>query len=212
MKWSGKMALALKMSTSEIIEDVSHENSLVMDILNEDVEKIAKSKFFYISDYDYSFKESQDLLKKQILKKHLPGIQRIHNAPSSIDCLKLIIRRLLNNIRNITTNNKYVLYCNPVFREFDEFETEINNDDFNQALILRDLEKIDQKDIKKGLIKISEDILDLKEDFDFEDFSNLCIKFGFESSEIIGFGPEEVPQMEPVIDENGNFQMILIFN
>ena len=58
-----------------------------------------------------------------------------------------LIERLLNNMRNITTNQKYKLYCAPSFGQLHENIK--SNDELEAVLELIELEKFDKDTLKK---------------------------------------------------------------
>ena len=85
-------------------------------------------------------------------------------------------------MRNITTNQKYKLYCAPSFGQLHENIK--SNDELEAVLELMELEKFDRDTIKRTSNNLENSMFE--EDFDYFDMEYLCKKFGFEVSQIVG--------------------------
>lgn len=156
---------------------------LVVELARDDIYKIAKSKRLLFSDFDFTYADAVEMLKSQLQKSHLKGISRFLQCENISNAVSWLIERLLNNMRNITTNQKYKLYCAPSFGQFHENIK--SNYELEAVFDLMELEKFDKDTIKKGLQTIWENSI-FEEDFDYLDMEYLCKKFGFEVSQIVG--------------------------
>jgi hypothetical protein len=165
------------------ISDIVNNIDFVTDLTKEDVLKLTKSKKIYFADFDFTYSDAVEMLKKQIKKSHLKAIKRFIQFENIEKALKWLISRILNNSINITTNRKYKLFCRPIFLELHE-NIEIESD-HNRAIELLDLEKVDTNTIKIGLKNVWNEAK-YDSDFDFEDFEELCCKFKFNAREVVG--------------------------
>jgi hypothetical protein len=155
----------------------------VTDIIKDDVYKIAKSKRIYFYDFDFAYSCSVEIIKEQLLKKHLQGIQRFFNFDNLENGLKWFISRILNNMRNITTNTNFKLFINLKISNF-EYKVYADNDDFEKMIQILDIQKLDKLIIKKGLSKVWQEAR-YDKDFDYIDFTELCQKYGFEADDVV---------------------------
>ena len=100
----------------------------------------------------------------QIKKKHLNGVKRFFKLENIEDKLNWLISRILNNMRNLTTNPKYKLYFNP--KKIDIYKGNYKeNDDFERMIQILDIQKLDKSIIKKGLYKVWQEAI-YDKDFD----------------------------------------------
>ena len=83
------------------LDDVIIYMDSILDLLKDDVEKIAKSKNIWFFDFDYLFIESGKILKNQLKKKHLSGIKKFYYSENIDIAISWMISRLINNMRNI---------------------------------------------------------------------------------------------------------------
>jgi hypothetical protein len=190
------------------INDVVNNLDLIADIVKEDVLKIAVSKKIYFDDFNFTYSKSVEILKKQVKKTHLKAIKKLFQFIDIEDALKWIISRILNNSINITTNKKYKLFCKPIFLEFNE-KIEIESD-CNIIIELLDLERVDTNTIKKGLKKVWNEAK-YDSDFDYQDFEELCCKFGFNAREVVGSHALAQPKLSKYQVANKYFQLELLF-
>ena len=165
------------------IDDLLNHFDLVVELARDDIYKIAKSKRLLFGDFDFAYADAVEMLKGQLQKSHLKGISRFLQCENISNAVSWLIERLLNNMRNITTNQKYKLYCAPSFGQLHENIK--SNDELEAVLELMELEKFDRNTIKKGLQSIWKNAM-FEEDFDYIDMEYLCKKFGFEVSQIVG--------------------------
>ena len=190
------------------VDDLLNHFDLVVELARDDIYKIAKSKRLLFSDFDFAYGDAVEILKSQLQKSHLKGISRFLQCENIANAVSWLIERLLNNMRNITTNQKYKLYCAPSFGQLHENIK--SNDELEAVLELMELEKFDRDTIKKGLQSIWKNAM-FEEDFDYFDMEYLCKKFGFEVSEIIGTEVINLQKYKKEQTESGHSQLMMVF-
>ena len=190
------------------LDDLLNHFDLVVELARDDIYKIAKSKRLLFSDFDFAYADAVEMLKSQLQKSHLKGISRFLQCKNISNAVSWLIERLLNNMRNITTNQKYKLYCAPSFAQLHENIE--SNDELEVIIELIELEKFDKDTIKKGLQAIWNNSI-LEEDFDYFDMEYLCKKFEFEVSEIIGTEAINLQKYKKEQTESGNSQLVFVF-
>ncbi|MCT7507164.1 hypothetical protein [Aliarcobacter cryaerophilus] len=176
--------ILINYSKLETVQNLVDNIDLVTDIIKDDVYKIAKSKRIYFYDFDFTYGCSVEIIKEQLLKKHLQGIQRFFNFDNLENGLKWFISRILNNMRNITTNTNFKLFINLKISNF-EYEVYEKTDDFEKIIQILDIKKLDKTRIKKGLYKVWQEAR-YDKDFDYIDFIELCEKYGFDVDDVVG--------------------------
>ena len=190
------------------VNDLLNHFDLVVELARDDIYKIAKSKRLLFSDFDFAYADAVEMLKSQLQKSHLKGISRFLQCKNISNAVSWLIERLLNNMRNITTNEKYKLYCAPSFAQLHENIE--SNDELEVIIELIELEKFDKDTIKKGLQAIWNNSI-LEEDFDYFDMEYLCKKFEFEVSEIIGTEAINLQKYKKEQTESGHSQLVFVF-
>jgi uncharacterized membrane-anchored protein YjiN (DUF445 family) len=190
------------------VDDLLNHFDLVVELAREDILKIAKSKRLKFNDFDFAYADAVEMLKSQLQKSHLKGISRFLQCENISNAVSWLIERLLNNMRNITTNQKYKLYCAPSFGKLHENIK--SNDELENMLELMELEKFDKDTIKKGLQTIWKNSM-LDEDFDYFDMEYLCKKFGFEVSQIFETEAINLQKYKKEQAESGHSQLVIIF-
>ncbi|NCB13112.1 MAG: hypothetical protein EOM78_15935 [Erysipelotrichia bacterium] len=190
------------------IDDLLNHFDLVVELARDDIYKIAKSKRLLFSDFDFAYADAVEMLKSQLQKSHLKGISRFLKCENIANAVSWLIERILNNMRNITTNQKYKLYCAPSFGQLHENIK--SNDELDAVLELMELEKFDKETIKKGLQTIWNNSI-LEEDFDYFDMEYLCKKFGFEVSQIIGTEAINLQKYKKEQTGSGQVQLMMVF-
>ena len=175
--------ILINYSKLETVQNLVDNIDLVTDIIKDDVYKIAKSKRIYFYDFDFTYGCSVEIIKEQLLKKHLQGIQRFFNFDNLENGLKWFISCILNNMRNITTNTNFKLFINLKISNF-EYKVYADNDDFEKMIQILDIQKLDKLIIKKGLSKVWQEAR-YDKDFDYIDFTELCQKYGFEADDVV---------------------------
>lgn len=162
------------------IDDLLNNFDTIVEIARDDIFKIAKSKKIYFADFDYTYADAVEMLRNQLAKLKLKGIRRFLGFENVANAVSWLITRILGNMRNITTNQKYKLYCAPSFGQLHE---NIKSNDELEAVL--ELEKLNRDILKKGLKDVWDDAK-YDSDFDFEDFEELCSKFNFNAREVVG--------------------------
>ena len=200
--------ILINYSKLETVQNLVDNIDLVTDIIKDDVYKIAKSKRIYFYDFDFTYGCSVEIIKEQLLKKHLQGIQRFFNFDNLENGLKWFISRILNNMRNITTNTNFKLFINLKISNF-EYKVYADNDDFEKMIQILDIQKLDKSIIKKGLLKVWEEAR-YDKDFDYIDFTELCEKYGFDVNEVVGSHTFNQIQYKKYQVGNLNYQLQLI--
>ncbi len=190
------------------IDDLLNHFDLVVELARDDIYKIAKSKRLLFSDFDFAYADAVEILKSQLQKSHLKGISRFLKCENIANAVSWLIERLLNNMRNITTNQKYKLYCAPSFGQLHENIK--SNDELEAVLELMELEKFDRDTIKKGLQSIWKNAM-FEEDFDYFDMEYLCKKFGFEVSQIVGTEAINLQKYKKEQTQSGHSQLMMVF-
>ena len=190
------------------LDDLLNHFDLLVELARDDIYKIAKSKRLLFCDFDFAYADAVEMLKSQLQKSHLKGISRFLQCKNISNAVSWLIERLLNNMRNITTNQKYKLYCAPSFAQLHENIE--SNDELEVIIELIELEKFDKDTIKKGLQAIWNNSI-LEEDFDYDDIKYLCEKFGFEVSQIVGTEAIYLQKYKKEQTESGNSQLVFVF-
>ena len=190
------------------VDDLLNHFDLVVELARDDIYKIAKSKRLLFSDFDFAYSDAVEMLKGQLQKSHLKGISRFLKCENIANAVSWLIERLLNNMRNITTNQKYKLYCAPSFGQLHENIK--SNDELEAVLELMELEKFDRDTIKKGLQSIWKNAM-FEEDFDYFDMEYLCKKFGFEVSQIVGTEAINLQKYKKEQTQSGHSQLMMVF-
>lgn len=156
-----------------------------------------------LSDDDL-YKIGVDTTIKQLNKRYFFDIKKDDN----IFIITKVKSRIVNNIRNYFSPTRKVNY-----QQFYDFIIQIKDSyvNFEQIIFEIDLEKIDKESLKSALRKVWEDdVGDMN--FDFENFENLCGKFGFTPLDILVYNPYIVPQMSRKVSNNSDYQLVLVFD
>ena len=190
------------------IDDLLNHFNLVVELARDDIYKIAKSKRLLFSDFDFAYGDAVEMLKGQLQKSHLKGISRFLQCENIANAMSWLIERLLNNMRNITTNQKYKLYCAPSFGQLHENIK--SNDELEAVLEFTELGRLDKETLKKGLKDVWDDAK-YDSDFDFEDFEELCSKFKFNAREVVGSDTLAQLKLSKYQVANKYFQLELLF-
>ena len=190
------------------LDDLLNHFDLVVDLARDDIYKIAKSKRLLFCDFDFAYGDAVEMLKSQLQKSHLKGISRFLQCENIANAVSWLIERLLNNMRNITTNQKYKLYCAPSFGQLHENIK--SNDELEAVLELMELEKFDRDTIKKGLQTIWENSM-FEEDFDYFDMEYLCKKFDLTIKDVFGTDDLVKLNLKKEQTESSHSQLVLVF-
>ena len=190
------------------VDDLLNHFDLVVELARDDIYKIAKSKRLLFSDFDFAYGDAVEMLKGQLQKSHLKGISRFLKCENISNAVSWLITRLLANMRNITTNPRYALFCAPSFGQLHENIK--SNDELENMLELMELEKFDRNTIKKGLQTIWDNSM-LEEDFDYLDMEYLCKKFDLSIKDVFGTDDLVKLNLKKEQTESGHSQLVFVF-
>lgn len=190
------------------VDDLLNNFNCIAELAREDVYRISKAKKIYFYDFDFTYNDAVKILKNQLIKCYLNGISKFLNFNDISNAISWLITRIIANMRNITTNQKYKLYCAPSFGQLHENIK--SNDELEAVLELIELEKFDRDTIKKGLQSIWKNAM-FEEDFDYDDIKYLCEKFEFEVSEIVGTQAINLQKYKKEQTESGHSQLMMVF-
>ena len=198
----------LKSKKINNVNDLLANVDAIIDILKEDIFKISKSKKLHFYDFDFIYSAAVSILKTQIQKKHLSGVKRFFNFDNIEDNLKWLVSRIINNMRNFTTNPKYKLFLNlkkiDIYRDNNQGNNYLENE-----VLLFELERLDREIIKTGLKKVWDEAK-YDEDFDYVDFSELCTKYGFEPDKVVGSHASAVIKFKKYKIDTYKYQLELL--
>ena len=200
----------LQNSKIKNVDDLIQNLNAVAELAREDVARIAKAQRLYFADFDSTYTTAVQMFENTIIKRHLEAIKRFIRCNNLENAVHWLIARLLNNMVNITTNQKYNLYASPKFRDFDK-NSFYDNNELKKIEDELTLEKLDKQTIKIGLKKVWEDAISDKE-FDLQDFEDLCCKYGFEMMAVLGYDPNKAPVVKIEKTESGHSQFVLFFD
>lgn len=173
----------VKLQLIEIVKKCKKVNSFddllkhldwLIELAREDVFNITKSKKIYFSDFDYFFNEAVLLLKNQLKKTHLRAVNNFFKNEILEDALKWMISRIINNMKNISTNSRYKLYLDLKIEELNEYIIGIN--EIEKIIIEESLKKLNYKLIKNQILKLINNIHH-SDEFDNFDLKYLIEKF-----------------------------------
>jgi len=193
------------------VNDLVANIDAVADLARDDVARIARAKGKFFTDFDFAFASGLEMLKTTLAKTKIPKktVAKFLKCENVENAANWLVARLLNNMLNITTNESYKMYECPKFGEMHESITSSRND-YEELEMELELSKIDKQQIKSGLKKVWLDaVTDM--DFDLQDFELLCNKYGFESTEVLGYDPHELPVIKSEQAESGHSQLVLFF-
>lgn len=193
------------------VNDLVDNIDLIAELAKDDIARIARAKGKFFPDFDFAFSSGLEMLKTTLGKTKIPKktVAKFLKCENVENAANWLVARLLNNMLNITTNESYKMYECPKFGEMHESITSSRND-YEELEMELELSKIDKQQIKNGLKKVWENAT-FDMDFDLQDFELLCNKYGFKSSEILGYDPYELPVLKSEPTESGHSQLILFF-
>lgn len=192
------------------VDDLLNHFDLVVELAREDVLKIAKSKRLLFSDFDFAYGDAVEMLKSQLQKSHLKGISRFLQCENISNAVSWLITRLLANMRNITTNPRYALFCAPSFGQLHENIK--SSDELENMLELLELERVNKFSKKEKIKFLKEVWKDAKyDDFDEEDMNYLCEKLDLTLDEVFDDKGDLCKlNLKKIQIEDGNYQLELI--
>lgn len=175
----------------------------VVELCREDIRRIAIAKGLYFADFDWIFKESVEMTLNTIKKKYLKTIHRTLNLNDIEETTRILIQRILANMRNISTDQRYAKFVRIKIGGIAE-AVHMASEQLDWMI---ELENCDKNTIKEGLQRVW---IDASEDFDFDeiDFQELCEKFGFTIEEVMG----NTLLLKAEQTAGGNRQLVLMFD
>lgn len=194
------------MSKDNLIVELQSPESWIYELMRDD----AISLFFNTGGYTDGNFSTDDLYKlgvdttiEQIKKRYFFNLKTADNT----SIINKIRSRITNNIKNYFSPLRKTNYLN-----INQYFLTIEEDSeaFEKILDEIDLKKIDIETIKVGLIRVWQDAL-TDTTFDIIDFEQLCEKFMFKPNELLGYDPYTIPAMAKESCNNGNYQLVLIF-
>lgn len=191
------------------MEDLKSNIDAVIELARDDVKRVAKSKSKFFADFDSTFSIASKMLKSTISKVHLKGVKRILSCEKIDETANWIVARLLNNMQNITQNNNYANYFKIDIKDDVDYRLICEDDDFMQIDIKNDLQKIDRDTLKIGLKKAWNE--GMYDDFDVFEFEKLCKDFDFNSFDVLGYDPKEIPKFTTLAVAGGHQQLAFVF-
>lgn len=156
------------------VDDLLKHLDWLIELAREDVFNITKSKKIYFSDFDYFFNEAVLLLKNQLKKTHLRAVNNFFKNGILENALKWIISRIINNMKNISTDPRYKLYLDLKIEELNEYIT--GNNEIEKIIIEESLKKLNYKLIKNQILKLINN-MHYTDEFDNFDLKYLIEKF-----------------------------------
>ncbi|MDY3201399.1 MAG: hypothetical protein RBQ84_10635 [Arcobacter sp.] len=192
----------------KIVDDLLNHIDSVVELAKDDVYKIAKSKRLKFSDFDFTYADAVRMLKNQLKKSNLKGINRFLKCKNIENAISWLIARILNNMRNISTNQKFKIYFAPTFGQLHENIK--STYEYEEILNLIDLEKFDRDTLKKELQKTWENSI-FEKDFDYLDMEYLCKKFDLTIKDVFGTDDLVKLYLKKEQTESGNSQLVLVF-
>jgi hypothetical protein len=193
------------MSKDDLIVELQNSDSWIYDLIKNDTIGLFLNTGVYINrefSTDDLYALGVDITIKQISKKCF------FSEIEDYDLLLNKIRsRIVNNIRNFFSPSRKTNYLN-----INQYLLTIEEETESSERILDeiDLIKIDIETVKVGLIKVWHDAI-TDTTFDIIDFEQLCKEFKFKPKELLGYDPYAIPPMAKESCNNGNYQLILIF-
>lgn len=189
-------------SRNELLENLD----AFFEIAYDDVLRITKSKSMFFLEFDFIFRESCEMTKKTLYKKHLSSVKSFFNHKSIDASIQWLIRRIISNMRNISLDPRYRGHVSISFVEIYDALTPIMVNQDSEVLI-DELYRLERSVLLQGLRRVWEDAL---EDYDFDeiDFAELCEKFGFLIEEVM----EDSLLFKAEQTAGGNRQLVLFFD
>ena len=193
-------------SKDNLIVELQNSESFIYDLIKFDTISLFLNTGGFVNDGitdDDLYKLGVDTTIKQIKKRYFFDLINEDN----ILIINKIKSRIVNNIRNFFSLSRKTNYLN-IIQYF--FSMEENYEVFQGIVDEVDLKTIDIETIKIGLAKVWQDAI-IDTTFDIIDFEELCRRFQFELNEILGYDPKIIPLTAKESYNNGNYQLVLIF-
>ena len=204
--WKDFQIIKIKSITkANLIVELQSQESWIYELLKEDTINLFLNTGGYTNEKfttDDLYKLGVNITAKQISKRCF-----FYDIEDYELILKKLKSRIVNNIKNYFSPLRKINYLQI---EQYYYQIEDNTESSEKIIDELDLQKIDKKTIKIGLAKVWQDAL-TDTTFDIVDFEKLCKKFQFKPNEVLGYNPYAIPPMAKENCNNGNYQLILIF-
>ena len=204
--WKDFQILKIKsISKANLIVELQNQESWIYELVKEDTINLFLCTGGYTIEKftaDDLFKLGVGITAKQISKRCF-----FYDIEDYELILKKLKSRIVNNIKNYFSPLRKTNYLS--INQY-LFSIQENYEIFEKIIDEIDLQKMDKKTIKIGLAKVWQDAL-TDTTFDIVDFEELCKKFQFKPDEVLGYNPYTIPPMAKENCNNGNYQLILIF-
>lgn len=108
-------------SKIKTVDDLLANFDVIIELAKDDVQRIAQSKNLFFFDFDFTYNDATKMLKRTIQKTHLRAVQKFLTCDNVDEAARWVCQRLLNNMRNITTNKNYKLYLGPIVLTTEDY-------------------------------------------------------------------------------------------
>lgn len=183
----------------------------ILEVSREDVLRWLKSRpNIYVGDFDYFFGQACAMFKETIVKQNLRKIIEIFKENNLENFAYFAVQRVGNLMVSLGTNPNYKRSVIGVFRGNYAEAQSFQEEQFLKNLEIEDfLQKLPEDKIKEGLKKAWED--GIFDDFGDFEFRQLCAKFDYTAEQILGYNPDNLPEMKLKTTKNGKKQVLLVF-
>lgn len=190
----------------EITDGLVKNIDVVFVSIEDDVKRIVTKNRWRFKDFDDVYRLASEMTAKTLMKRHLASVKRFYECNDTDMAVQWIIRRIISNMRNVGFDSRYKKNNSIELKELYEMLTP-RTLDIETLIVFDDLYKVDKPILLRGLRKVWEDA---QEDFDFDeiDFEELCEKFGFTVSEVMG----ETILLKAEQTAGGHRQLVLFFD
>lgn len=193
-------------SKEDLIIELRNSESWIYELIKDETISLFLNTGGYTNEKfatDDLYKLGVDTTIRQIKKRYFFNLKTEDNT----FIINKIRSRITNNIKNYFSPLRKINYLS-IEQYF--YQIEDYNQPFERIIDELNLQKINIETIKVGLIKVWEDAI-TDTTFDIFDFEELCRKFQFEPNEVLGYDPNIIPPMAKESSNNGNYQLVLIF-
>ena len=204
--WKDFQIIKIKSITkANLIVELQSQESWIYELLKEDTINLFLNTGGYTIEKftaDDLYKLGVGITAKQISKRCF-----FYDIEDYELILKKLKSRIVNNIKNYFSPLRKTNYLS--INQY-LFSIQENYEIFEKIIDEIDLQKMDKKTIKIGLAKVWQDSM-TDTTFDIIDFEELCRKFQLKPNEVLGYDPYAIPPMAKKSSNNGNYQLVLIF-
>lgn len=175
-------------NTIQNVSDIIKNFDVTVELLKDDIERVAKSKRIYFPDFEFAFKSGVEMIKHTLSKSKLPrSTAKFLQCENIENALKWLLSRILNNMINMSTNPNYKMYCCPQVFVLEDRLNDSNNS-IKQLEVEIELKKLDRKQLKISIKHLCDNSLQDKS-INLDDVEYLCAKYDFKVSDILNHDP-----------------------